>query len=78
MCNSDNSSLHILQKHMKATRVDTTNTLLLLQVSTKLLQWCRKVMKSGGGGGGGGGRDYVLLVVPYTSRGVWADCIFVL
>ena len=35
-------------------------------------QGCRKVMKSGGGGGGGGGNisDYVLLVVPYTSREV--------
>ena len=31
------------------------------------LQGCRKVVKSGGGNIS----DYVLLVVPYTSRGVW-------
>ena len=29
----------------------------------------------GGGGGGGGGNisDYILLVVPYTSKGVWGE-----
>ena len=50
---------------------------------THSTQGCRKAVKSGGGatwgekwGGGGnmgGGNisDYVLLVVPCTSRGVW-------
>ena len=33
------------------------------------MQGCRKVVKSGGGGGNIS--DYVLLVVPYTSWGVW-------
>ena len=34
------------------------------------MQGCRKVVKSVGGGGGGDNiLDYVLLVVPYTSRG---------
>ena len=32
-----------------------------------IMQGCRKVVKSGGGNIS----DYVLLIVPYTSSGVW-------
>ena len=44
---------------MKATRVDTTNTLLLLQVSTKLLLWPITEAKIG-------------LEVDLAARGSWA------
>ena len=40
----------------------------------KDMQWCRKVVKSGEGGNNS---DYVLLVVPYTPRGVWGHSFLV-
>ena len=39
------------------------------RVQLNTCQGCRKVVKNGGGG-----QHFRLLVLPYTSRGVWGAC----